>query len=142
MTTPTVAGAASAVGGVALFPLLAAIGIDPASMVAGLIGVVIVQTLMQRTAPQGLLAIFGFAAGSMFLASFAAPLIAPLVVAALPTSWERWTSIDQMKSIAAAMCGGFAQPILLRLRTRFAPAPPPAVEAAPPPAVEPREVDK
>lgn len=121
LATPTAAAAASAAGGALAAPFLAAIGIDPANMVAGLMGVVMVQVFLQRTAPQGLGPIFLFAVASMFAATLGAPLLGPGAVALAPDSWQwlKQAPHDHVKAVAAALCGGFAQPGLIWLRGRF-----------------------
>lgn len=106
-----IAPAAATAGAVLSMPFLVAIGIEPASMVSGLVGVVIVQTLLPRT-QSGFFAIAGVATGSMFLASYAAPFIAPVLMS-IGWEWMRSISPEHIKAASAAAVGGFAQPLLL-----------------------------
>lgn len=132
VATPTAAAAASAAGGALAAPFLASIGVDPGSMVAGLMGVVMVQVFLQRTAPQGIGPIFMYATASMFAATLGAPLLGPGVVALAPDGWQwlKEAPHDHVKAVSAALCGGFAQPGLIWLRGRFFPAKsPPAPDA-------------
>jgi hypothetical protein len=118
---------------VAAIPLIAAssflteIGMDPARMVAGLFGVVIVQTLLPRTAT-GWRSITALAAGSMLFASFASPIAYVWAMKLMPSDWDWLRQVEavHMKAVCAGMIGGFAQPILMLVKgaaAKYLPAP-------------------
>lgn len=118
----------------AVTEFLSSVGLDPARMVAGLVGVIIVQTLLPRTAT-GWRAIAGLAFGSMLLASGLAPLAYVLLLQHGPDSLlelTRQTEVTHVKAMCATLIGGFAQPIMLGGKSligaalgRFLPAPAP-----------------
>jgi hypothetical protein len=140
LTSSAAASAASAVGGVLAMPVLAVMGMDITTLGWALVGVVIVQTLLPNTT-QGIKAVIILAIGSMLFAALAAPFLAPAVHASMPSwSWLQQVPPEHIKSVSAAITGGFAQPILLGLRAmagRWLPVrtlPPP--DAAPEPPKE------
>lgn len=121
MSDPTTAGAvaatASAVGVAAAsaFPELAQIGIDPPAMIAGALGVIVTQTFFpEQGQTWGRIALITVA--SMLFASFATAIAAPIALDIL----SKYPRIDPVYARAgvAAMLGGFAHPLLLRIRRR------------------------
>lgn len=106
----------SAAVGAATIPLLAAVGIDPASIVAGLAGCIVVQTLLPvQQHPFLRLALMTL--GSVLFASLATPFAAPIIVGWVLDHYPK-ASIepDAVKAAVAAGMGGFAQPILFFAR--------------------------
>jgi hypothetical protein len=107
---------ASTAVGVAAFPLLAAIGIDPASIAAGLAGCVVVQTLLPSE-QHGFVRVALMTLGSVLFASLTAPFVSPLAVSYALEHYSRASiSPDAVKAAVAATLGGFAQPILFLIR--------------------------
>lgn len=112
----------TAIGATAV-PLLAAVGIDPFSIVAGLAGCIVVQTLLPaQQHPFTRLALMTL--GSVLFASLATPFAAPIIVGWVLDHYPKASiSADAVKAAVAAGLGGFAQPILflakamLRART-------------------------
>lgn len=125
MTEPTstiACTAGSACVGSLAFPFLAAVGLDLSGLIAGLIGCVIVQTVLPSASStasawsmRGALSIALVTLGSMLFASVASPLVAPSVVHAASTALPGATEASVRAATAVAL-GGFAQPILLALR--------------------------
>lgn len=111
-----IAPAAACAGGIPCILVLKALGIDPIYMTAGLVGVVIVQTLLPRTESK-FLAIAGVATGSMLLASLAAPFVAHALVAIAGFEWLKNIPPEHVTAAAAAIVGGFAQPLLLWIKS-------------------------
>lgn len=105
--------AAACAGGVVSMACLASLGFDPAHMVWGLMGVVIVQTCLPRTENKPL-TVAGIAVGSTLLANVGAPFVAPAVMST-GENWAWLKSVDpaHIKAASAAVVGGFAQPLLL-----------------------------
>lgn len=110
-TGATVVAAVGAGTGAVAVPTLAAFGIDITSIGAGLAGCVIVQLFSQgeRVSP---LRVAATALGSVLVASFGAPYIAP--VFAVDN-----VSRDHAHAVASAMLGGSAKPVYLLVKTRF-----------------------
>jgi hypothetical protein len=111
---------------------LSDVGLDPARMVAGLVGVIIVQTLLPRSAV-GWKAIAGLAGGSMLFASFAAPFAYSWLLKKSPTDVDWLYNVDpkHLKAVIAGCLGGAAQPLLLLIKAtaskylaKHLPAPP------------------
>jgi hypothetical protein len=106
----------SAAVGVAAFPLLAAIGIDPAAIAAGLAGCVVVQTLLPSE-QHGIVKVALLTLGSVLFASLTTPFVAPVAVGYVLDHYPKATiSSDAVKAAVAATLGGFAQPILFLVR--------------------------
>jgi hypothetical protein len=109
--------AAIAASGVPLVLFFGSLGLDPASMGAGLGGVVIAQTLLPATV-NGLRSVVGLGLGSMLLASYSTPFLAPFVLRHLPDwAWLASVPSEHVKAASAAFIGAFAQPILLWVRS-------------------------
>lgn len=109
--------AAVAASGIPIVLLANAMGLDPASMGAGLGGVVIAQTLLPSSV-QGLRAVIGLGIGSMLLASYTAPIAAPFLIGRLPDwQWLAQVPHEHLKALSAAFIGAFAQPILVWVRS-------------------------
>lgn len=136
-TVSLAVAAASAAAGAASAPLveqlefLPQIGVHWPSMVAGLLGVIIVQTLLpEPNLTRGRLALL--TVGSMLFASIATWIFGPIALAVL----ERWPAIDPVPARAAvsALLGGFAHPVLMRIRRKVSgePAAPTAKEGGTP----------
>lgn len=110
-TGATVVAAVGAGTGVVAGPALSAFGIDVTSIGAGLLGCVVVQVFSQgeRVSP---LRVAATALGSVLVASFGAPYIAPafLVEGVKP---------EHAHAVASAMLGGSAKPTYLLVRSRF-----------------------
>ena len=104
--------------GVAAFPFLAAIGVDPASIGAGLAGCIVVQTLLPpEQATSSLKSIAAMTIGSVLFASLATPFAAPIAISYVIEHYPKATiSIEAVRAAAAAALGGFAQPILFLFR--------------------------
>lgn len=107
----------SAAVGAAAIPLLAAVGIDPASIIAGLTGCIVVQTLLPAQQHSfSRLALMTL--GSVLFASLATPFAAPIIVGWMLDHYPKASiSPDAVKAAAAAGLGGFAQPILFFVRS-------------------------
>ena len=102
----------SAAAGAASFPLLAAFGIDPPSMVCGFMGVIIIQTLIPKQKSGDWLALVAITIGSVLFASLAAPLASPWLLSKLPSDTPHLAA----KCAVAGLCGAFAQPLLVLIR--------------------------
>lgn len=113
MTTPTSiaadAASAAATGAVAA-PFLAAFGIDLPAMLFGLLGAVIVQCLLPD-ATRSLKQIAGLTVGGMLLSGIATPL-----AMAYAANYFSQGPAQSVHNLAAAVVGGFAQPIVMRAR--------------------------
>lgn len=102
------------------------VGLDYRLMFCGLLGVVISQTLLKRTAV-GWGAIASLATGSMLLASITAPLLQAALPHLLPDSWAGlFTAVpgQRVGALCAAAIGGFAQPGLMLACKRWLPQDP------------------
>lgn len=120
MTEPTTLGAATcslASGGFTV-ACLSAMGINPTDMVAGLMGCVAVQTLMQPAEPVPFKRIVGITIGGMALASLLTSLVAPWFVAQF-TNWAPSVPGASLRAAMAGMIAGFAQRILIIVSRRF-----------------------
>lgn len=113
MSDAVVATGVAAGAGIAIMPLLAKMGIDPVLMVAGLVGCIVVQTIL--SSDKSLKAIAIVTIGSVFFASLATPIYLPWLIAkfGLPAGVEK----DAAQAGTAAVLGGFAQPIVSALHT-------------------------
>lgn len=112
--------AASAVGAGVVLPFLAAMGIDPASMGAGMAGVIVSQTLMPKTT-ETFLSVAFLAVGSMLFASFTAPFLAPALIAHSSNwDWLKGVPHEHVKATSAGFLGAFAQPLFALLTTLVA----------------------
>jgi len=110
-TVATIATAVGAGTGAVAVPALAAFGIDAYSVGAGLLGCVIMQTL----APPERVTIIRMAAtalGSVLVASFGAPYVAPLFRIEGVTA-------EHANAVASALLGGSAKPVYLVVKSRF-----------------------
>lgn len=105
-TVTTAIGAAS---GVVAAPVLGMVGIDGASVGAGLLGCIAVQIFMppEKIMPK---AIAMTAVGSMIVASIGAPFVTPWLLKLLPNATH--VTPEQANAAAAAILGGFAKPIV------------------------------
>lgn len=110
-TVATIVAAVGAGTGAVAVPALAAFGIDAYSIGAGLLGCVIVQVFSPPERAT-LLRIAATAVGSMLVASFGAPYIAPLFAV---EGIERAHS----NAVASALLGGSAKPVYLVVKLRF-----------------------
>ncbi len=110
-TAATVIAAVGAGTGAVAVPTLAAFGIDASSVGAGLLGCVIVQTL---TPPERVtvLKLAATALGSVLVASFGAPYLAPLFK-------TDTVNLVHANALASALLGGSAKPIYMVVRSRF-----------------------
>ena len=110
-TAVTVVTAVGAGTGVVAGPALSAFGIDPYSIGAGLLGCVIAQLLSpaERLEP---LRIAGTALGSVLVASFGAPYIAPVFEVGKVTP-------EHASAVASALLGGSAKPAYTIVKARF-----------------------
>ena len=111
------AGAAAATGIVAV-PFLAAMGIDPQSMVAGLIGVVVVQSLMPADG-RTLRGTIIITLGSVLFASLAGPLLTPWVLHQMK---DTLLPHEGVRAACAAAAGAFAQPVVVLLKNNIVPS--------------------
>ena len=108
--TPTVVATGA---GIAVMPLMARMVIDPVLMVAGLVGCIVVQTILKSD--KTLKGIAVVTVGSVFFASLSTPIYLPWVMAkfGLPAGVEK----DAAQAATAAVLGGFAQPIVSAIHT-------------------------
>ncbi len=106
---------ASAAVGATTIPVLAAFGIDPASIVAGLTGCIVVQTLLPAQ-QYAFVRLALMTLGSVLFASLATPFAAPILVDWFIDHYPKASlAPDAVKAACAACLGGFAQPILFLL---------------------------
>lgn len=109
VTTPVVLNAAA-------FPILAAFGLDPQSLVAGLAGCVVVQTLLPSE-QHGWVKVSLMTLGSVLFASLTSPFAAPVAISYVLEHYPKASiSLDAVRAAVAATLGGFAQPILFLVR--------------------------
>lgn len=110
------AAAASTATGAFTIPVLAVLGIDPPAMISGLLGVIVVQTILADT---GLTwrSMVARTLGSILFASLATAVVAPMAIAGLEKLGYVVPMISVRAAVAAAL-GGFAQPVLVRIRMR------------------------
>jgi hypothetical protein len=111
-TVATIVTAVGAGTGAVAVPALAAFGIDASSVGAGLLGCAIVQML---SPPEQVtfLRVAATAFGSMLVASFGAPYIAPLFAVNGSVTHEH------ANAVASALLGGSAKPVVLVVKARF-----------------------
>jgi hypothetical protein len=112
--------AAVCAGGIPCIAFMSAIGMDPVNMVAGLAGVVVVQTFLpSQDEPKELRKIALFGTASMIVAAWGGPVIAVGVVGAMPDAWQwiKGLPADHVRAVSAGIAGGFAQPLMLWLRS-------------------------
>jgi hypothetical protein len=123
MAEPNIfAASAATAAGAATVPFLALLGLDLTYVGAGLVGVVITQTLLP-TPGVSMGAVAAKAVGSVLLASLATPFSVAIVVS-LGHAWLPVVPEWHVKAALAATVGGFAQIILLKIRAavdRFGP---------------------
>lgn len=111
LTVATVVTAVGAATGVVAGPALSAFGIDGYSIGAGLLGCVVVQ-VFNPPERATILRIAATALGSVLVASFGAPYIAPaFVVGTVPA--------EHANAVASALLGGSAKPVSQIVLTRF-----------------------
>ena len=112
-----IAATAATTTGVISIPVLGALGIDPPAMISGLLGVVVVQTILADT---GLTwrSIVLRTLGSIIFASLATSVVAPMAIAGIE-KLGYLVPVVSVRALVAAALGGFAQPVLVRIRTRF-----------------------
>lgn len=114
-TTTTVTVATfSCVVGTSVCTMLAAFGIDVASMVAALMGCLVVQTLLPSEQVT-MKSIALTTLGSMIFASFLAPWVSPYIAKLAP---EGMTS-DHVRASVACLLAAFPKPVLLLIQRRF-----------------------
>jgi hypothetical protein len=111
MASPTVPADIAGVGALGV-PLLTAIGLDPAALVTGLIGCVIVQTLLPAAQPEGIKRIIALTLGSILFASLLTPVIAPGIIAKV-IGYVPGAPPLALRALTSAVLGGFAQPLLI-----------------------------
>ena len=120
VVTPTVAAACSVVTGVVCYPFLAAMGIDPASMGAGLLGCTIAQSFLKRdeavNTGQLIRTVVIVTIGSVFFASLISPVVSPLVLAKL-AEWKWPHREGPVSALTAGALGAFAQPLFMFAKT-------------------------
>ena len=111
-TVATVVTAVGAGTGAVAVPALAALGIDGYSVGAGLLGCVIVQVF---SPPERVtvLRIAATALGSVLVASFGAPYLAPMFGVNGAVSHEHGNAV------ASALLGGSAKPVYMIAKARF-----------------------
>lgn len=112
-TTVTVA-TLSCVVGTSACTVLAAFGIDVASMVAALMGCLVVQTLLPAE-QISLRSIALTTLGSMIFASVAAPWLVPYVAKITPEGM----AYDHVRASTAALLAAFPKPLLLLIKNRY-----------------------
>lgn len=110
-TVATVVAAVGAGTGVVAVPALAAFGIDGYSVGAGLLGCVVVQVFVPPERVT-LMRIAATALGSVLVASFGAPFIAPAFKLQNVTA-------EHANAVASALLGGSAKPVFLIVKARF-----------------------
>lgn len=110
-TVATIVTAVSAGTGAVAVPALAAFGIDGYSIGAGLLGCVVVQVFVPPERVT-LLRVAATAIGSVLVASFGAPFIAPMFKVGSVTS-------EHANAVASALLGGSAKPVILLAKARF-----------------------
>ncbi len=98
---------------------LAAFGIDPYGMVAGLFGCIIAQSFMERE-PRKFKAIAWLTLASILFASLSTLIVAPWVYDTFFSGGR--TPEGAVRAAVAAFSGGFAQPIVVGLRKDVVPA--------------------
>ena len=98
--------------GVIVIPSLAAMGIDPSAMVAGLVGCTLVQTLLPADG-RSVKAIALLTVGGMLCASLMTPIVAPWVILKVHAVVSEAVHSDQIRATTAAFFGGFAQPLVM-----------------------------
>ncbi len=106
---------AAAVSGVISFPVLAAFGIDPVYMASGLMGCIVVQTLVPSD-KTGFRAVVLLTIGSVLFACLVTPLVAPWALSKV-SEWALRVPNEAVKSLTAATLAAFAQPIVLWVRS-------------------------
>jgi len=122
MTDPAI-GAACAATSALCVPLLLQVGIDLPSGIGGAVGVVIVQTLIERDGAmtwRTYLKLVAVTVGSVLFAAMANPLVAPGAIKSLALAGAD-VGDHHVRGATAALLGGFAQPILLHLKRRWLP---------------------
>lgn len=120
-TEPTSTTSAVAAGAAVAAPVLAGFGIDLTTVGAALVGVVVAQTLLPASKIDWR-TLFGISIGSMLFSSLGTPLA---------ELWAR-DNVHYFKdlrewhshAIAAAVLGGFAQPLLLKVLSFVSPRAP------------------
>lgn len=118
-TVPAIATCSIATGGFTA-TCLAAAGINPTDMIAGLVGCVIVQCLI-KPQPNEARTFKGIAAmtlGGMLLASLAAPVAGPWFLSAYP-AWAPNVPPPALRALLAGAIGGFAQAIVALARSKI-----------------------
>ena len=116
MTEPTsmATGAVSATAtGAVVVPFLAALGIDVQALLFVLLGAVIVQCLLPD-ATRSLKQIATLTIGGMLLAGVATPLAMAYV-----TDYFSHVPAQTVHNVTAAAIGGFAQPLVMAVRSRL-----------------------
>ena len=112
--TSVATGAVSATAtGAVVVPFLAAMGIDVQALLFGLLGAVIVQCLLPD-ATRSLKQIAMLTIGGMLLAGVATPLAMASV-----TDYFSHVPVQTVHNVTAAAIGGFAQPLVMAVRTRL-----------------------
>lgn len=128
MADPLSPAVAVCAGGITCIPFLVALGMDPVNMVAGLAGVVVVQAFLPRKdGDKSLKGVVLFGSASMFVAAWGGPVLAAGAIGALPENWQwiKTLPTEHVKAVSAGIAGGFAQPFLLWLQSKWPkPAPP------------------
>lgn len=121
MATEPTATTGAAAGAAVAAPVLAGLGIDLTTIGAALVGVAIVQTLMPPSKIDWRV-LFGWSIGSMLFSSLGTPLAELWARDNIPyfKDLREWHS----HAIAAAVLGGFAQPLLLKVRSFVSPRAP------------------
>lgn len=112
MADPSVTAATSIATGVISIPVLAAMGIDPSAMGAGLLGCTIVQSFIPVDG-RTMKTIAFMTLGSVLFASMLAPVLTPWVAVKLG---EWFPNVpfpnDGVRAATAGCLGAFAQPLV------------------------------
>lgn len=116
-TAATITASVGAASGAIATPLLGAIGIDGASVGAGLLGCIAVQVFMPPEKIE-LWRISTTAVGSMIVASIGAPFGVPVLLSlAHLVSGNVQVTPEHANAASAAIIGGFAKPIVLAVKS-------------------------
>jgi hypothetical protein len=117
MTTPAAMACSAASGGLTM-ACLAPFGINPPDMFCGLLGVIVVQTLLRPKGHRTFWSVLGAAVGGVVLASLGGSLAAPYVLE-VGGIWLSKVPPENLRAALAAVIGGFAQRIIETIRDRI-----------------------
>lgn len=122
MSDASVAVSVGATTGAVSMPVLAAFGINVEYMACGLVGCIIVQSLLPSEHKVGkkpsVWAISFMTIGSVLFASLVGPVFGPWAVESMASKTvPDWA----IRALSGAFLGGFAQPLILGVRTHVVP---------------------